>query len=62
MRPTPREQLEIALRACKAPRTVARVYAGESVYETTRVSVDRAARELGYPPPPPITAPADQPA
>lgn len=50
--PTPREQLQIALRAHKSPKTVARAYRGDTVYETTLESVSEAARELGLPPPP----------
>jgi hypothetical protein len=47
--PTTRQQLEIALRAHRAPRTVLRAYRGEKTHATTFAAVSEAARELGLP-------------
>jgi hypothetical protein len=51
------EVLKLAGEALTDPRTVRRAYEGESVKTLTRLRLERAAKELGFPIPPPTPAP-----
>jgi len=49
---TPPDRVRIAAQATVDPRTVMRIYAGERATPNVRDRVERAARDLGLPPPP----------
>jgi len=54
-RMTPRQRMQIAIRANRALITVDRLYAGKPGCSTSRAAIEQAAHELGLPPPPAAT-------
>jgi hypothetical protein len=57
VRLTPHEIRKLAVTGLVAPRTIARCYRGKPVRELIWRRIERAAREVGLPPPPGPHAP-----